>query len=154
MSDRADLESRTVEAALRNAAKTDPDALEVILGKQEKAIERDPALGQDPTLDPPYDGTHMGLVEDLKHIGSAIVRRWSRNLHELVCGKGDTEERKKFFEALSLGEAAQIAAVASLLLPLTGPAIAATAAPLIVRKFLTPVVEEACDFWAEKLDEA
>jgi hypothetical protein len=153
MSDCANIERRTVEAALRNASK-DADALELILGKQEKAIERSPALGQDPTLDPPYDGTHMGLVDDLKRLGGGIARKWSRSLHEVVCGKGDSEERKKLFDALSLGEAAQIAAVASLLLPLTGPAIAAAAAPLIVRKFLTPAVEEVCDFWAEKLDEA
>lgn len=154
MNDTTDIERRTIETALHYAETRDATALELILGKQEKAIEADPALKQDPTLDPPYDGTHIGLVDDLTALGRKIASKWSRNLHTLVCGKPDSAERKKLFEALSLSQTAQIGAVVSLLLPLTGPAIAAAAAPIIVTQFLSPVVEEACDYWAEKLDES
>ncbi|TCO72119.1 hypothetical protein [Rhodovulum euryhalinum] len=151
-----DLEMRTIAAAEALAAEKDDEALLVMLGKQEKAIAREPSLALQPMLDPDYDSTHMGLVDDLKDLGRRIVARWSRALYELVCGgQGEDADRKKLFEALNVGEAAAIGAVTALLLGMAvPPPVAAAASVVIVRKFLLPAGDEVCDFWGEKLDEA
>jgi hypothetical protein len=156
MNDRSNIEQKTSSVAVSLAESYDDEALYALIGRQEKVIEADPAAANDPTLNPTYEGTMMGPVDDLKAIGRRIVLRWSRSLHDVVCGganaPADAEARKKLFDALNVGEAAAIAAVTSLLLPLVSPAIAAPLAVLIVRKFLIPATEEVCDYWGEQLD--
>jgi len=156
MTTKTDLELKTIAAAETFAAEKDEEALYVMLGKQEKALARDPSLAAEPMLDPDYDSTHMGLVDDLKDLGQRIVARWSRALYELVCGgQGDDADRRKLFDALNVSEAAAIAAVTALLLGMAvPPPIAAAASVVIVRKFLVPAGEEVCLFWGEQLDEA
>jgi hypothetical protein len=103
--DKAD---ETAAAAQRHAAEYDEEALLVLLGKQHKAIQRNPALKDDPTLDPPYDEAHMDVIDDLKAAGRRIAEKWNKELHSLVCGGGINEERDKLIEALNIGQAAAI----------------------------------------------
>jgi hypothetical protein len=156
MTDRPDLEEKTSNAALSLAENYDDEALYALIGRQEKVIQTNPAAAEDPTLNPPYEGTMMGPVDDLKAIGRRIAARWSRSLYQVICGgdgtPADADARKKLFDALNVGEAAAIAAVTSLLLPLVSPAIAAPLAVLIVRKFLIPATEEVCEYWGEQLE--
>jgi hypothetical protein len=64
----------------------------------------------------------------------------------------DQELSKKVFAALSLDEAALIAAIAPALLWIGAPAaIAAAVAPLIVKKFIVPAKEELCAAWEEAI---
>lgn len=149
-----DIESRTIEEAQRLAAGADTEALYALLGRQDKAIARQPELAQNPALDPAYDSSHMGLVDDLRTLGRRIANQWSRKLHDLVCGQAGGEERNKLLAALNVSQAAAIALVTSMLLPLVSPAIAAPLAVIVVREFLAPAGTTICDFWGEKLDEA
>ncbi|SMF12484.1 hypothetical protein SAMN06265365_105207 [Tistlia consotensis] len=144
------IEERTIAAA-QDFAAFDEDALLVVLGKQEKEIEKDPSLAADPTLNPAYDSTQMGIA-DLKALGARILSRWNKELHRLVCQAGDDVERKRLLDALNLGEAAAIAAVASLLLAIAPAAVAAPAAALIVKRFLEPAKEELCAAWSEMIE--
>lgn len=147
------LQKDTIEAAQYLGQTRDLEALFVLLGKQQKAIADTPELANDPTLDPPYDSTHMGLIDDLRDLGSRIAKRWARKLHEIVCGSGGGADRNKLLEALNISEAAAIAVVTSLLLSLVSPAISAPVAVVVVRQFLIPAGETICDYWSEKLDE-
>ncbi len=146
------IEEETVKAAMDYAG-YDEEALLVVLGKQEKAIEGNSALAADPRLNRDYDSTQMGLVDDVMKIGARVMKRWNNELYKLVCGGGDNEERKKLLEALNIGEAAAIAAVAGMLLAIAPAAVAAPLAALLVKSFLMPAKEELCEVWSEKLDE-
>lgn len=142
------IEEKTIAAAQSYGA-YDEDALLVILGKQEVALQRDYSLAADPSLNPDYDSTHMGLIDDLKGIGSRIAHRWNKELCKLVCGRGDNEERRKLLDALNVSEAAAIGVVASLLLAIAPAAVAAPLAALLVKTFLMPAKDELCEAWAE-----
>jgi hypothetical protein len=142
------IEQKTIVAAQSYSA-YDEDALLVILGKQEAVIDEDYSLAADPTLDPEYDSTHMGVIDDLKGIGSRIAQRWNKELYKLVCGSGDSDNRKQLLDALNVSEAAAIGVVASLLLAITPAAVAAPLAALLVKTFLIPAKDELCEAWAE-----
>lgn len=145
------IEEKTVAAA-QSYENYDEDALLVILGKQESAIQKDYSLAADPTLDPEYDSTHMGLIDDLKGIGSRIAHRWNKELYKLICRSDDGEDRKKLLDALNLSEAAAIGVVASLLLAIAPAAVAAPLAALLVKTFLLPAKDELCEAWAEVVE--
>jgi hypothetical protein len=144
------IEQDTIEAA-KGYVDFDEDALLVVLGKQERAISENSVLAADPTLNPDYDSTVMGPLDDLKSVGKRILSRWNKELYKLVCGSEDNEDRVKLIEALNLGETAAIAAVASLLLAIAPAAVAAPLAALLVKSFLMPAKEELCDAWGEQL---
>lgn len=148
------VEQETIAAAQNFGEKNDIDALMVVLGKQQKAIAQMPELAYDPALDPPYESTHMGLLDDLKSLGAKIAAKWSRSLYQVICGAdADNEERKKLFDALGAGEATAIGVVTAMLLPVVSPAIAAPLAAIIVKKFLAPAGTEICIFWGEQLED-
>lgn len=143
-----------VRQAAQLLAKSEDEALEVLLGKLDKAVTEDPSKKDDLSLNPQYDGPTMGTIEAVRDLGRRVARRWSRELHGLVCGEESNhpEERGELLDALKLSEAATIAAVASGLVALNvGAAIAAAAAPLIVRRFIWPAKDELCTAWAEML---
>jgi hypothetical protein len=96
----------------------------------------------------------MGLVDDLAILGRRIATKWSRKLHGLVCGQAGGEERDTLLAALNVSQAAAIALITSMLLPLVSPAIAAPLAVIVVREFLAPAGTTICEFWGEKLDQA
>jgi hypothetical protein len=144
-------ENDVIKAAKKFSAK-DEAALELLLGKQAKAIEKEPDLAKDPNLDPPYDGTQMGLVDDVKSLGRRIAVRWSKELYNVVCGRDNDATAQEILGSLNINEAAVIAAVAAALLAIGAPPpIAAAAAPLIVKKFIWPAKDELCDAWGEAI---
>jgi hypothetical protein len=146
-----------VAEALRMSTK-DPQALALEIGLRAEKIEQDPAAGADPAL-AVAAGTHMGLVDDAKALGWRVLMRWNKSAYGLVCPKaaGATDAdaaklRQNLLHALSLDEAALIAAAVPLLIWLGAPAaIAAAAAPLLVKQFIVPAKEELCDAWGEAL---
>jgi hypothetical protein len=139
----------------------DEEALLLEIGLRKKAIEADPARGGDPHLHVEYDSTHMGLIDDIKSLGRRIIMRWNKELYGVVCSKkpgggAETAEDKKMrddlLKALNLGDAAVIAAVVTALLALGAPAaIAAPAAPFLVKKFIMPAKDELCEAWGEAM---
>jgi len=140
-----------VDSATRLSAK-DEASLELLLGMRAKAVERDPALKDDPDFEPKYEGATMGPLDDIKALGRRILNRWNKELYGVVCGSQtkDQESRKAVLDSLNLGETAVIAAVAGALVSLhVFPALAAVVAPLIVKKFIWPAKDELCAAWGE-----
>src|SRR5258708_17469859 len=143
--------SAVVKEAQRLESK-DEASLELLVGLRAKAIEKNPALKDTVDLEPKYDGTTMGALDDVKALGRRILKRWNKELHGLVCENktADQKDRKAILDALNLGQAAVIGAVAGALIGLAVPApIAAALAPLIVKKFIWPAKDELCAAWVE-----
>jgi hypothetical protein len=145
---------KAVERAAQNLGQEKNEAaLELLIGLQQEAIDKNPKLADDPNLAPQY-APHMGLLDDIKSLGARIGLRWAKELHSLVCEKGDQGERDKLMNALNLGETATIGAVAAALMALGVPApIAAAGAALIVKRFIWPARDELCVVWGEKLEQ-
>ncbi|MEP6020636.1 MAG: hypothetical protein ABJ251_19350 [Paracoccaceae bacterium] len=145
------LKAETDAAGLKMSKKDTANLLEEI-ARREAAAEKDAAVLAIPSVDSPYATAELALGDDLKEIGDRLIKLWVRKLHGVICGGSSSEEsRKKIASFASLDDAAAIAAVTALLLPITSPVFAAPAAVIIVREFLGPAAEELCDFWAEKL---
>ena len=144
------IDDKTIETAKTYANRSEEDLL-MLLARQEEAIKSDPDLAQDPALDPDYASAGMP-AEALRSLGKKIMRRWNQALFDLVCKKDDDEDRKKLMDAFGLGETALIGAVASVLLTLTSPAIAAAAAAVIVKHFILPAGGIVCDAWEEAIE--
>jgi len=144
------------DAANRLYKQKDEDALEVLIGMREKAIDANPALKDDVEFEPQYEFETMGGLDELKAMGRRILNRWNKELYGVVCGgkSGDQKDRKAVLDSLNLGETAVIAAVASALLTLgVYAAIAAALAPLIVKRFIWPAKDELCAAWGEGVKE-
>ena len=139
-----------VDSAKRLNAK-DEASLELLLGMRAKAIERDPALKDNPDFEPQYEAKTMGALDDIKALGRRILHRWNKELYGVVCGSGPGDQnRKAVLDALNLGETAVVAAVASVLLSMgAAAALAAALAPLVVKKFIWPAKDELCAAWSE-----
>lgn len=130
----------------------DEVSLELLVGLRAKAIEENPALKDAIDLEPKYDSTTMGALDDVKALGSRILKRWNKELYGLVCENkaADQKDRNAILDALNLGQVAVIGAVASALITLAVPApIAAALAPLVVKKFIWPAKDELCAAWGE-----
>jgi hypothetical protein len=144
----------TVITAAEQLRAKDEEALALEIGLRSERIEIDPSSADNPTLSITY-GTHMGLIDDVKALGWRILGRWNKELYKIVCTIGNPESqqmRDKVVAALSLDEAALIAAVVPALVWLGSPAaIAAPVAPLIVRKFILPAKDELCLAWGEAI---
>jgi hypothetical protein len=140
-----------VDAAKRLYEQKDEVALEVLIGMRDQAIKQDPALKGNVDFEPKYQAETMGALDDVKALGRRILKRWNKELYGVVCAdKGSNKDRKAVLDALNLGEAAVIAAVAGGLLSLgVFPALAAALAPLIVKRFIWPAKDELCDAWGE-----
>ena len=130
----------------------DEASLELLVGLRAKALEENPALKDTVDLEPKYDKATMGALDDVKTLGRRIVKLWNKELYGLVCENkaGDQQDRKAILDALNLGQAAVVGAVAGALIALTVPApLAAALAPLIVKKFIWPAKDELCAAWGE-----
>jgi hypothetical protein len=141
-----------IEAAQRLYKQNDEEALEVLIGKRELAVKRDPTLKDNVDLEPRYDEDIMGPLDGVKAVGKSVLRRWNGELCDLVCGNnaGDSQDRKAVLDSLNIGEAALIGSVAGALLSLgVYAAIAAAVAPLIVKRFIWPAKDELCKAWKE-----
>jgi len=143
-----------VEREAKRLANKDEKALELLVGMQAQAIDKEPSLAEQVSLEPKYDEATMGFLDDVRALGRRILKRWNRELNKLVCGTDSASEkdRNAILGALSMGETAVIAAVAAALLGLGVPApIAAALAPLIVKKFIWPAKDELCEAWSEAI---
>jgi hypothetical protein len=147
-------DTTAVIAAAEQLDAKDEEALALEIGLRSRHIEGDPSGADNPFLSVAY-GTHMGLIDDVKALGWRILARWNKELYAVICSSKKPEDKelsKKVFAALSLGEAALIAAIAPALLWIGAPAaIAAVVAPLIVKKFIVPAKEELCAAWEEAI---
>lgn len=149
-----DANGEVIRAAQQLYAEKDAAALELELGKRARAVEQNPKLAGDSSLSVQYDTETMGPLDDIKRLGRRILKRWNRSLHGLVCPQDgeETEEGKQLKEALNLGEAAVIAAVASVLLGFgVGGAIVAPLASVLVKQFIWPAKDELCGAWGEAI---
>ncbi|HEU0301566.1 MAG TPA: hypothetical protein VFR37_19050 [Longimicrobium sp.] len=149
-----DANDEVIRAAQQLYDEKDEAALELLLGMRTAAVEGNPNLAGDYSLDLAYATDTMGPLDDIKRLGRRILKRWNRQLYGLVCPKDgeETEEGKQLKESLNLGEAAVIAAVGSVLLGFgVGAAIVAPLAALIVKQFIWPAKDELCGAWGEAL---
>lgn len=142
----------------------DPVALEALLaaaetdllqeiGRRQLMLEAAPDAAAMVQLEMPAMATEA-IWGDLSALGSRVLKRFERELHDLICGKaeGVAKEREQLAAALRLDRASIVAAVTASLIQLSCPALVAPlVATLIVRKGLAPVVEELCDAWQERL---
>lgn len=146
---------KTVVRSAQRLSARDEASLELLLGMRARAIEASPALKDDPDLEPKYEVNTMGALDDLRALGRRILGRWNSELHGVVCGarSEDRKGRKAILDSLNLGEAAVVAAVASVLLSAgAAGAFAAALAPLIVKKFILPAKDELCAAWSEAIN--
>lgn len=146
-----------VAAAANRLYQNDEASLEITIGLRAKAIERNPALKDNVDFTPTYDTTIMGPLEDVRALGHRILDRWNKELHGLVCGTKaeDVKQRTAVLNALNLGDAAVIGAVAGGLIALTvPPALAAPLASLIAKKFILPAKQELCVAWGEAIHDS
>jgi hypothetical protein len=148
--------TQSVIDSAQRLSQLDEASLELLLGLRAQAIEKAPALEDDPDFEPQYESQTMGPLEDVKALGRRILNRWNKELYGIVCGNSTADQagRKAILNSLNLGEAAIIAAVAGALLSMgIGAAFAAAVAPLIVKRFIEPAKDELCAAWGEAINE-
>lgn len=126
------------------------------LGMVAKAIAIDPIKGSSFEPEVTYDGSEMGMQEDLLEFGEKVFSRWHVQLYSIVCGSEseDKEDRQKILTAF--GTAATLSAYISGILVTSfgvAPAIAVLLAAIVVKRFFTPVYEEFCILWKNHLPE-
>lgn len=96
----------------------------------------------------------MGIKDDLKALGTRVLRRWNRSAYDLLCGTDpdDAATQQEIKKALGLGEAAVIGALATALVGIgLMPALAPIVAAILVKKFFRPAYGEFCAVWKGKL---
>ncbi len=103
-----------------------------------------------------HDAVEMGPLDDLRELGKRVVKRWTRELHNVVCGEKDDDasDRKNILDAIGIGDGAAIAAaITAVLVGSFGvaAAVATVVAALIVKRIISPAGDEICKFWDEKL---
>src|SRR3954453_967364 len=131
----------------------DEVALIELLGIRAKAMQRDLSIAGELSPKVKYDATYLGPLEEVKALGSRILRRWNKELFHIVRGtsKDDEVDRKNILNALTLGEGAAIAALIPILTALgLAPTLAAVVAAIVVKRFLGSAVETICDTWKQQ----
>jgi hypothetical protein len=141
-----------IEEAQRLYQQKDESALEMLVGMRSAAIDREPSLVTDVSLEPKYEMMTIGPLHEIKVLALRIINRWNKELYSICCdqnaGHAD-EDRKAILNSLNMGEAAVVAAVTGALLALSVPApVAAALAAVIVKRFIWPAKEELCNSWA------
>lgn len=152
-----------VAAHARQLMSLDERYLLAELDRRIALVDLDPGQGDLPSMDlltVTGGGLEGGLEGGLPPIGAAarrLLRRWERELYELLCGKDpdDTADRTRLRDAAGLGPDALIGALAGWLVagPLGVPALlAGVLAAILVKRFGTATLEEMCLAWKERLD--
>ena len=143
------------ERAAERLLKVEEEQLYVELGIRTRAVAKDPKKGGSFDPDVTYDGTEIGLLDDVRDFGKRLFRRWIVEVHKLACGSDPDyeKERKLLADKLGLSEVAVTAALTGILIANFGlaAAIASVIAALIVKLFFRPTYEEFCQVWKEKL---
>lgn len=149
-------ETAVIEAAKTLAATHDDVGLELLVGMRAKVVSHNSALENNVDLMPEFESTTMGLVDEVKAEGRRLVMHWSKELHDLVCGRKNhnrnQEDRSLLLKSLKLSEAAVVDATAIALVGINAaPALAAVLAPIIARRFIWPSREKLCSAWESLL---
>lgn len=124
-------------------------------------VELDPSQAELPSMEL-LTVAEGGLESGLPRISPTtrrFLRRWERELYELLCGRDPDEstDRAKLREAAGVGPDALVGALAGWLVagPLGVPAVlAGVLAAILVKRFGTATLDEMCQIWRERLDAA
>ena len=148
--------STQAQTAIRELMDAEDDQLFAQLGIRASAMTQDPSIAGSFTPDAVFDGTSMGPLDAVKELGRRLFKRWNVEAYKLLCGDDPSDEkaRTEIKNALSLGDAAFGAAVASALISTFGlaPAVATVVGALLVKRFFKPAHEEVCALWKTKLN--
>lgn len=147
-----------VSAHARDLVRLDEDMLLAELDRRIRLVELDPDAGALPSADLLVltGGLESGVSGDGR-LARRLVRRWERELFDLVCGtdEDDKKDRDDLRDALGIGEAALVGAVSAWLVtgPLGVPALlAGVLAAILVKRFGGATAEVACAAWKERVD--
>lgn len=138
-------------------AAVDEPHLMLELQRRMELLRRDPSVADLPDL--PLIIVDQGLEGSSLAVGALaqrLVRRWERELHELICGDTaeDAEDRKKLLDATKLGQEAFIGALTVWLAtgPLSVPSVlAGVLGAILIKRFAAGSVEVLCQSWKERI---
>jgi hypothetical protein len=144
-------QNQGVVASLQNSREA--DLLAALAQRVQDAAEGSPGIARMTAIDPdrlPRDSATIAL-------GRRIVARWSRTMHEFLCGGGGEEEedlRRRLMAALTGRDGGAPALLAGTLVAAFGasPAVAALVAALLMKLVIAPAKDELCRSWAASLD--
>jgi len=142
------------DAQAQDLLRLDENRLLEQLGARSVAAASAPAMGIPMTPPSGPSADMLGVKDDMKELGSRILRRWNRVAYELACGSDpdDATTRQELENALKIGDAAAIGVLSTALIGIGLSALVAPVlAALIVKKFFKPAYGEFCDFWKGKL---
>jgi hypothetical protein len=145
--------------AVEDLADKSEDQLYAELGRRVELVISDPKKAGD--FQPPGETPEkveietLGMVDELKKIGTRYFGRVNYQAYGLVCGSDPDNlgERQDLLKAFGLGKDAAGAVLAALLVSQLGlaPLIAAAVAALTIRLFFKPAHQEMCVYWKSKL---
>jgi len=131
------------------------DQLYAQLGMRDKAIEKDPSKGESYNPTVIFDGTTMGLKDDIVDFGKQLFKTYQLQAYNLACGadKSNDSDRKDLMNAFGLGDATFAAAIATVLVAQVGiaPAIASVVGVLVIKLFFRPTYEQFCKAWSKSV---
>lgn len=146
--------NQELERSIASLIEYDDESLIKQVAMRAEAAKGNPSIAgsYDPTVS--YDFKHAGIADDLLDLGGRILRRWERELHAVVCGTSqeDEKDRANIRSKIGADDAVLGAAVATVLIGLgASAAVAAVLAALLLKRILKPGAQEVCKFWSERL---
>lgn len=131
------------------------------LDRRVALVELDPSQADLPSLDllTVAEGGLEGGLPPMGATARRLLRRWERELYELLCGSepSDKADRGKLRAAIGIGPDALVGALAGWLVagPLGVPALlAGVLAAILVKRFGSGTADEMCRIWKERFDAA
>jgi hypothetical protein len=142
--------------AVAKLLRSDETQLYETLGIRQKAIDKQPDLGNRYDADIAYDATEMGPKDFLRELGVNILKRWNKEAYKLICGgdTADATDRNNLVRLVASGSVDAGGVLAGILVASLGlaPAIAAVIAVIILKRFVKPAGQEFCNLWAQNLN--
>jgi len=150
-----------VAAHARQLMSLDEPHLLAELDRRIALVELDPSQAELPSMEllTVAEGELEGGLPRIGPTTRRLLRRWERELYELLCGSDpdDKADRGKLRDAAGVGPDALVGALAGWLVagPLGAPALlAGVIAAIIVKRFGTATLDQMCQIWRERLDAA
>ncbi len=153
--------SSDIEQAIARYDAYDEHSLQETLGILATANSAKPELIVSPTATVTADSVaEMGLLEDFQDLGGRLLKRWSRELHRVVCGTdpADDADRKEILASVNSASFTAVGAATAITTVLVGTfalnaAIAPVIAIFVAKVIIAPAQDSVCEFWGEKLKE-
>ena len=149
--------SKHAESAIEQLMRADVNELYELLALRVKTMEINPSQAGVLEMKVRLDEGDRGIKGEIIELGKRIFHRWNAAAYQIVCGPEavDTEDRKKFVDAIGINETTMAAALSAILVSSFGlaPTIAAVVATLVVKRFGRPVYEELCKTWKSHIAE-